>query len=201
LSSDPGISQAGAGLFSAEPRSPLDGLADTQEGIQETKNEWHCCLCSTMRNRNVTRFESAPERSVGLCFRSLSLLRGHVIKRRGHELLFQFVESMRISGIMNSQSPLFRRGRCTRKEAQKQTTMALVMCRDCLAPMWASFFFGGHVMKSPKQLILSAAVVTFSTQPSLASSCSQDIDRACGSRSMPKSGPELLPGGPRPKAR
>ena len=33
-------------------------------------------------------------------------------------------------------------------------------------------------MKSRKQLILSAAVVTFSTQPSLASSCSQDIDRA-----------------------
>jgi hypothetical protein len=33
-------------------------------------------------------------------------------------------------------------------------------------------------MKSRKQLILSAVVVTFSTQPSLASSCSQDIDRA-----------------------
>jgi hypothetical protein len=33
-------------------------------------------------------------------------------------------------------------------------------------------------MKSRKQLILSAAVVTFSTQPSLASSCSRDIDRA-----------------------
>lgn len=33
-------------------------------------------------------------------------------------------------------------------------------------------------MKSRKQLILSAAIVTFSTQPSLASSCSQDIDRA-----------------------
>ena len=33
-------------------------------------------------------------------------------------------------------------------------------------------------MKSRKQLILSAAVVTLSTQPSLASSCSQDIDRA-----------------------
>ena len=33
-------------------------------------------------------------------------------------------------------------------------------------------------MKSRKQLILSAAVVTFSTQPSLASSCSQHIDRA-----------------------
>jgi hypothetical protein len=37
---------------------------------------------------------------------------------------------------------------------------------------------GDHVMKSRKQLILSAVVVTFSTQPSLASSCSQDIDRA-----------------------
>jgi hypothetical protein len=34
-------------------------------------------------------------------------------------------------------------------------------------------------MKSRKQLILSAAIVTFSTQPSLASFCSQDIDRAC----------------------
>jgi hypothetical protein len=33
-------------------------------------------------------------------------------------------------------------------------------------------------MKSRKQLILSAVVVTFSTHPSLASSCSQDIDRA-----------------------
>src|SRR5260370_36609283 len=33
-------------------------------------------------------------------------------------------------------------------------------------------------MKSRKQLILSAAIVTFSTQPSLASFCSQDIDRA-----------------------
>jgi len=33
-------------------------------------------------------------------------------------------------------------------------------------------------MKSRKQLILSAIVVTFSTHPSLASSCSQDIDRA-----------------------
>src|SRR5260221_6429017 len=32
-------------------------------------------------------------------------------------------------------------------------------------------------MKSRKQLILSAVVVTLSTQPSLASSCSQDIDR------------------------
>src|SRR5260370_20848269 len=33
-------------------------------------------------------------------------------------------------------------------------------------------------MKSRKQLILSAAIVTFSTQPSLASFCSQDINRA-----------------------
>ena len=33
-------------------------------------------------------------------------------------------------------------------------------------------------MKSCKHLFLSAAVVTFSTQPSLASSCSQGIDRA-----------------------
>ena len=33
-------------------------------------------------------------------------------------------------------------------------------------------------MKRRKQLILSVAVVTFSTQQSLASSCSQDIDRA-----------------------
>src|SRR5258707_11473325 len=33
-------------------------------------------------------------------------------------------------------------------------------------------------MKSRKQLILSAVVVTFSTQPSLASSCWQHIDRA-----------------------
>ncbi len=33
-------------------------------------------------------------------------------------------------------------------------------------------------MKSRKQLILSAVVVTFSTHPSFASSCSQDIDRA-----------------------
>jgi len=33
-------------------------------------------------------------------------------------------------------------------------------------------------MKGRKQLILSAAIVTFSTQPSLASLCSQDIDRA-----------------------
>ncbi len=33
-------------------------------------------------------------------------------------------------------------------------------------------------MKSRKQLILSAVVVTFSTHPSLASSCSQGIDRA-----------------------
>jgi hypothetical protein len=93
-----------------------------------------------MRNSNVTRFQSAPERSVGLCFRSLPLLSGHFLKRRGHELLFQFMESMRISGIMHSQSPVFGRSWCTRLEAQKQTTMALVvMCRDCLAPMWASF--------------------------------------------------------------
>jgi hypothetical protein len=131
LQSNPGISQADSGLFSAEPTSLLDGLADAQAGIQETKNEWHCCLRNTMRNRNVTRFESAPERSVGLCVRSLSLLPGHFLKRRGHELLFQFVESMRISGIMHSQSPVFGRGWCTRMEAQKQTTMALVvMCRD-----------------------------------------------------------------------
>ena len=33
-------------------------------------------------------------------------------------------------------------------------------------------------MKSRKQLILSAVVITFSTQASLASSCSQGIDRA-----------------------
>jgi len=33
-------------------------------------------------------------------------------------------------------------------------------------------------MKSRKQLILSAVVVTFSTHPSLASTCSQRIDRA-----------------------
>ena len=33
-------------------------------------------------------------------------------------------------------------------------------------------------MKSRKQLILSAVVVTFSTHPTLASSCSQGIDRA-----------------------
>ena len=33
-------------------------------------------------------------------------------------------------------------------------------------------------MKSRKQPILSAAIVTFSTQSSLASFCSQDIDRA-----------------------
>lgn len=33
-------------------------------------------------------------------------------------------------------------------------------------------------MKSRKQLVLSAAIVALSTQPSLASFCSQDIDRA-----------------------
>ena len=33
-------------------------------------------------------------------------------------------------------------------------------------------------MKRRKQLILGAAVVAFSTHPSLANSCSQDIDRA-----------------------
>src|SRR5258707_14339060 len=33
-------------------------------------------------------------------------------------------------------------------------------------------------MKSRKQLILSAAIVTFSTQPSRDSFCAQDIDRA-----------------------
>jgi hypothetical protein len=63
-------------------------------------------------------------------------------------------------------------------EAQKQTPMALVvMCRDYLSPC-GHHCPGGHVMKSRKQLILSAAVVTFSTQPSLVSSCSQAIDRA-----------------------
>jgi hypothetical protein len=37
---------------------------------------------------------------------------------------------------MHSQSPIFRRGWRTRMEAQKQTTMALVVTyRDCLAPM------------------------------------------------------------------
>jgi hypothetical protein len=37
---------------------------------------------------------------------------------------------------------------------------------------------GDHAMKSGKQLILSAAIVTFLTQSSLASFCSEDIDRA-----------------------
>jgi len=37
----------------------------------------------------------------------------------GDELLFQFEESMRISGIMHSQSPIFGRGWRTRMEAQK----------------------------------------------------------------------------------
>jgi hypothetical protein len=55
-------------------------------------------------------------------------------------------------------------------------------------------------MKSRKQVILSAVVVTFLTQPSLASSCSQDIDRAWV-QVIPKSRPGPLPGGPRPKAR
>jgi hypothetical protein len=55
-------------------------------------------------------------------------------------------------------------------------------------------------MKSRKQLILSAAIVTFSTQPSLASFCSQHIDRAWVQVNA-KIQARLLPGGPRPKAR
>jgi hypothetical protein len=56
--------------------------------------------------------------------------------------------------------------------------MALVvMCRECLAPHDITRP-GDHVMKRRKQLILGAAVVAFSTHPSLANSCSQDIDRA-----------------------
>ena len=53
----------------------------------------------------------------------------------------------------------------------------MVTCRNCLAHVDIICPID-HVMKSRKQLILSAAIVTFSTQPSLASFCSQDIDRA-----------------------
>ena len=83
------------------------------------KNEENFCLCNAMRNCNDTRLESAAERSVGVCFRSISLLPARFLKRRGHELLFQFEESMRISRIMHSQSPIFGRGWRTRMEAQK----------------------------------------------------------------------------------
>jgi len=55
-------------------------------------------------------------------------------------------------------------------------------------------------MKSRKQLILSAVVVTFSTHPSLASSCSQGIDRAWVQVNT-KIQARVAAGGPRPKAR
>jgi hypothetical protein len=71
--------------------------ADAQEETQEANNERHCCLCNTIRNCNDTRFEPAHKRSVGLCFRSLSLMPAQFLKRRGHEWLSQFEGSMRIS--------------------------------------------------------------------------------------------------------
>src|SRR5262249_48443452 len=89
-----------------------------------------------MRNCNDARLESASERSVGVCIRSLSLLPARFLKRRRHELLFQLEDSMRISRIMHSESRILGCGRRTRMEAQEQATMALVVsavivCRSC----------------------------------------------------------------------
>lgn len=117
-------------VFSVRTRSAAGWVkAYAQEGMQEAKNERHCCLCNTTGNRDVDRFESAPERSLGLRFRPLSLLPAPFLRRRRNELLSQFDESVRISGVMHSKSPISGCGWRTQMEAQKQAAMALVvMC-------------------------------------------------------------------------
>jgi hypothetical protein len=79
---------------------------------------------------------------------------------------------------MHSQSAIFGCGWRTRMEAQKQTTVALVvMCRDVSAHV-LDHRPGDQVMNFGTLLVLSAAAVALSAQPSLANPCSQDIDRA-----------------------